>query len=329
MLAPSLSPVRQALCAPDALVRVFVAITVAYRPGMRLEGLEAFVEVADQRGFRRAAQRLGLTQAAVSQRIQRLEHDTGLQLFVRTSQRVELTAQGHELLPTAREALDAVERAEGMALRLASGDRGLLRIGTTFGIEGLLQELLRGLRALHPGLHMDLQRLHTPAKLDAVRRGDLEIAFVNEPRPPAGVEIELLFNEPLVAVMSLRTAPARGEIALAALADRPLLVPPRDWNPGVAVRLEAILDTAVRTASIVEYNDVQDALSLAATSDAWMILRESTARESLPTGLTVRRIAEQPTIGTHIAWSSVRTSPLVEEAVALARKIAAKPNARR
>jgi DNA-binding transcriptional LysR family regulator len=296
---------------------------------MRLEGLEAFVEVADQRSFRRAAQRLGLTQAAVSQRIQRLEQDTGLQLFVRTSHRVELTAQGHELLPTAREALDAVVHAERMARRLASGDRGLLRIGTTFGTEGPLQELLRALRARHPGLHTELQRLHTPAKLDAVRRGDLEIAFVNEPRPPAGVQIELLFNEPLVAVLSLRSAPARGELALAALADRPLLLPPREWNPGVAARLEAILDSAPTTASIVEYNDVQDALSLAATSDAWMMVRESTARESLPAGLTVRRIAERPTVATNIAWSSVRTNPLVEEAIALAREIAAKPNARR
>jgi DNA-binding transcriptional LysR family regulator len=75
---------------------------------MDLLGLEAFLAIAEFRSFRRAASQLNLSQTAVSHRLRKLEASLGVQLFTRTSRAVLLTPEGTELLPRARELIDAL-----------------------------------------------------------------------------------------------------------------------------------------------------------------------------------------------------------------------------
>jgi LysR family glycine cleavage system transcriptional activator len=85
-----------------------------------LESLRCFTAAADTLNFRAAARLVGLTPAAVGQRISRLEELLGVRLFDRTTRRVELTEAGLALLPKAREALDAARDC----VRAARGDLG-------------------------------------------------------------------------------------------------------------------------------------------------------------------------------------------------------------
>src|SRR4029079_3691323 len=85
--------------------------------------LRAFVEVAAEASFTRAAERLDISQPTASQLVRSLEKRVGAPLFVRGSRRVELTAAGRALLPHAERALALDAEAEAAVDRPASGER--------------------------------------------------------------------------------------------------------------------------------------------------------------------------------------------------------------
>ena len=99
------------------------------RPGLDLDLLRTFVEVADVRSFTGAGERLGRVQSAVSMQIRRLEDITQSRLFARTPQNVELTAEGERLLVFARRILSLSD--EALASMRDELPRGPIRFGTS------------------------------------------------------------------------------------------------------------------------------------------------------------------------------------------------------
>lgn len=90
--------------------------------------LRAFVAVAEERSFTRAAARLHVAQQAVSAQIRQLERELGVELLRRTTRHVEPTAAGEVFLADARAALAHLERAAERARLAAAGDLGDLRV---------------------------------------------------------------------------------------------------------------------------------------------------------------------------------------------------------
>src|SRR5918997_3091746 len=91
--------------------------------------LRPFVVLAEELHFGRAAQRLHVTQPALSQQLKRLEGQLGVELFARTRASVELTEAGAAILDAARAAVAAAAEAEALAADFARAARGRLRIG--------------------------------------------------------------------------------------------------------------------------------------------------------------------------------------------------------
>src|ERR1700733_14906733 len=103
---------------------------------MELRQLRYFVAVAEELHFRRAAQRLHISQPPLSQQIRPLEDGVGFELLTRTRRRVQLTPAGEAFLRDARVVLGELEGAVATARRIDAGQTGRLRIG--FGGSGLL-----------------------------------------------------------------------------------------------------------------------------------------------------------------------------------------------
>src|SRR4051794_8836223 len=96
---------------------------------MELRHLRYYIAVAEELHFRRAAERLHMSQPPLSQQIRQLEEEVGAQLLVRNQRKVELTAAGAAFLVRAREILDAVEDASRQARRVQRGGAGGLAGG--------------------------------------------------------------------------------------------------------------------------------------------------------------------------------------------------------
>ena len=206
--------------------------------------LRAFVTLAGELHFGRAAARMHVTQPALSQQIARLERQLGIRLFDRTRTRVELTEAGAAALESARTAVGAAAAVEEISHSHAEGDAGELRLGLSPGAHYVAQSLLAEFARRRPAVRVRASQDSSGALAEQVADGrlDLAIGFCTEPR--AGVECEPLRDEPaVVAVASDHPLAGRASVALTELsAETFALVDARDgagYNRAVAERCRA------------------------------------------------------------------------------------------
>lgn len=161
-----------------------------------MHALQALVEVADTGNFTEAATRLCLTQSAVSRKIQQLESHYGLPLLIRSSRNVALTAEGKEVLDTARRLLGELQ---GLESRLAPRDTPLrIRIHVSLAVRWLLPRLT-DFYARYPDLALAIETVAT-AQVDP--SGDCDACVLYLPSPPEDQAHQLLFEEVLIPVCS-------------------------------------------------------------------------------------------------------------------------------
>jgi len=143
-----------------------------------LQILRAFCAVAREGNVSRAAQRLHLSQPAVSLQLKRLAESTGLALFSRTPLGLALTGDGAALLPQAERVLAALADFEQAAQRLHSTVRGTLRIGTILDPEFTrLGAFLRELVEHAPQVATELRHGMSGSVLAQVEAGELDVGF--------------------------------------------------------------------------------------------------------------------------------------------------------
>lgn len=214
-----------------------------------LELVSAFVAVAEERHFGRAATRLHLAQPVVSRRIQRLERAMGIALLERTSRHVTLTEAGITFLDSARQLLHSAELAVMQARRVAEGGAGRLTVGFVDSVAfTLLPRLLRELAARVPDVAIELRELSTEEQLSELDV-DVDVAIVREVSEhelsAEGLLARYLLRERLlVAVPEDHPLAARSTIALADVADDGFVMFPRPQVPRLHDHLLAICDHA-------------------------------------------------------------------------------------
>jgi len=168
-----------------------------------LRQLRQFVAVAEELNFRRAAERLHMSQPPLTQTVKSLERALGTKLFDRSRRKVELTRPGRLLLDQAQSVLSHMDRALDAVRASAQGLSGRLAIGvvpsTTYGI---LPAILRLFRERHPSVDLHLEELATVDQTDALQQGRIDVALN---RPPTffsrGLVQETLMRETLIAAL--------------------------------------------------------------------------------------------------------------------------------
>ncbi|UPG74663.1 LysR family transcriptional regulator (plasmid) [Roseomonas gilardii subsp. gilardii] len=198
---------------------------------MDLRHLRYFVAVAEELNFTRAAARLGLNQAPLSQQIQQLEREAGMPLFDRLPRGVALTAAGRSLLRDARDILSRSEEALLAARRAARGQTGRLRIGFTSSaaFNPLVTRAIRDYREAFPEVRVELAEENTTQILKSLRAQHLDVAFI---RPAAGEAAPLaslpVQQEEMLLAMPAGHPLARFEaVALTALREEAFILYPR------------------------------------------------------------------------------------------------------
>ena len=155
---------------------------------MELYQLRTFAAVAELGHLTRAAERLHVSQPAVSAQIRALEDELGTPLFERGPSGMALTAAGSKLLPLATRVLGAATDLKSEALALKGEVGGHLRVGTLSDPDTLrLGDLLARAVERHPLLHLDLRNEVTGTAFAKVRDGDLDASFYYGPLHHAAV----------------------------------------------------------------------------------------------------------------------------------------------
>jgi LysR family transcriptional regulator, low CO2-responsive transcriptional regulator len=268
---------------------------------MTLTQLRTFLAVAETGSVRAAAERLVVTQAAVSSCIAALQKDLGLSLVSRDGRGLRLTDAGEIYSGYVRGVLGLLDEAQTAAAGEADGGRLRIAAVTTAG-EQLLPELLAGFRREHPsvGAELEVGNRERVWKLLADHEADLVLGG----RPPRGhrrpeMTIHAMRPNPLVvvchaaAVMDIPKAPA-GEAAgvLSWLARRTWLL--REHGSGTRATTEAFFDELeLAPSTLTVGSNVAVCASVAAGLGVTLISRDAVARE-----LDSGALAELPTPAT-------------------------------
>jgi DNA-binding transcriptional LysR family regulator len=205
-----------------------------------LPQLRAFVTLADERSFTRAATRLHLSQPALTVQIRNLELSFGARLFDRDSRGVALTRVGGELAPRLRRLLFDLDGAMSEAREIAKGQRGTIRIAALPSFSAsLLPDVVARFRAANPAISFIIRDAIASKVVASVRNEEVDLGVTAGVELTPEVEILHEATDRLCVVFPRRHPLAsRRKITLADLADFPLVL----MDPETSVR--AIVDAA-------------------------------------------------------------------------------------
>jgi len=199
---------------------------------MDFRHLRAFVAVADELHFTRAAQRLHISQPPLSRHIRQLEREIGVALFERTRPRVVLTAAGHRLLRQARELVAAGDDFLSVARVLSDDGAGFVKVGIGPGLWRVVDSVRAHYAQRFPDVSIEATDLMSHEQGDALLRRRIDVGFSRDPVNSSRLWSEPLFDEGLVVLMSQDHRLARRKsVRLKALAHETLLLHERKRAP--------------------------------------------------------------------------------------------------
>ncbi len=293
---------------------------------MDLRHLQAFVAVAEERHFGRAARRLGITQPPLSRQIQQLESILGVRLFRREARPVELTAEGGSYLAEVRPHLEGLTRAADRARATGRQPQGKVKAGFVSPLGyGLIPRLLEALRAAAPEVSTELFELPSTEQCHAVRAGRLDVGFVFLPVEDQELTRRFLFREPLVAMLPAR-APFVGldEIALERLHHEPFVLCSHQPDAGFRERVVDLCraNGFEPRASHAASSTAAMAALVAANLGVALVPRSAAGQE--PAGVIYRPLANAPlTLEIAAVWRPETMSPalrlMLDQAVRVTR----------
>ncbi|MFF8186990.1 LysR family transcriptional regulator [Microbacterium sp. NPDC016588] len=296
---------------------------------VEIRWLEAFIAVAEELHFGRAAQRLRIAQSPLSQTIRRLEASVGADLFERNTRSVALTPAGSALLPMAYRVIQDLALATAAARAASGAVHGTVRIGFSGAFNHLtLPVLARTVRRELPDIDLQLvSRVRTGDGLVKLRNGTLDIAFVGLPITAEGVASRLIARTELGAALPVDHPLADdASISAAQLADDDFLSMPMDGSSSMAEALmRCCIAAGFRPRVTQEITDPYIMLTLVAAGLGVSVIAEDLA-PIMPRGARWVRFHDEPQYMLHgIAWMTDEQSAAVSAVLGLSEKILPTP----
>jgi DNA-binding transcriptional LysR family regulator len=173
---------------------------------MELRHLRYFIAVAQEEHMTRAAKSLGISQPPLSQQIQALEKELGVELFVRRSRRIELSAAGKIFLGDAREILGQMDQAIKRVQKFEKGEEGHLRLGFTSSasMHHITPDLVRSFREKYPLITLGIEEGAAHDLINGLEQERIDIAFSRSSvKPYPGIASVELLREDMVIAMPI------------------------------------------------------------------------------------------------------------------------------
>lgn len=292
---------------------------------MDVRNAQAFVAVAEELHFGRAAQRLHMAQPPLSRLIRQLESDLGAPLFERNTRKVELTAHGEALLEPARELIMMSQRMREIARLVEMGESGNLSLG--FGEAAASQivgELARQIRQRHPGISLNLvnaQFWHTG--IEKILDGRLDLLIGRWDILPAEVDSFVIgHDDVLIAMPDNHRLAAQESISPAELASEPWVVL-QGGTSQMPNRINQLAQTGGFVPRIVQVAPDSSTLLLLVGAGIGISLSLSSIRDNLPTRGVVFRPLDpgNAPLAVRLIWRRADRNPLISKVLAIAQEL--------
>ncbi|MGE0446696.1 MAG: LysR family transcriptional regulator [Vicinamibacterales bacterium] len=275
---------------------------------MDLRDLRAFIAIAEEQSFTRAAERLHMSQPPLTRQIRDLEQELGVTLFRRTSHGAQLTAEGRQLLDRAREIASRSAEFVDLARRLQAREAGVVRIG----IGWRLWELVNQIRAHHerrfPEVTIEGHDIYSSLQNQALRTNAIDVGFMRPPVDTTHLNAEKILDEHFVVLLSeSHPLACRRSLRIADLTRERLLVQQRGFSRGLHDKMLAIYERAGVKPTVL-YTDVGPAqeagrLPIASGKAIYLATVSPYTSSNFGSGIAVVPLDEpDATLGVYMAW---------------------------
>jgi DNA-binding transcriptional LysR family regulator len=155
-----------------------------------------FLAVAETLHFRKAAEKLFISQPGLSRQIKQLEENLGFPLFERTNRSVELTTSGEYLKIELELALNGLKGIIEHAGLIAKGSVGSIRLGYVgSAIQNVIPELMSRFNRIYPSIKFSLHEFGNTRQIEALSAGEIDLGFVRLNKVPINIEVRPVFKE--------------------------------------------------------------------------------------------------------------------------------------
>jgi DNA-binding transcriptional LysR family regulator len=301
---------------------------------MELRQLKYFVAVAEELNFGRAAERVYLTQPALSQQVRKLEEDLGVTLFRRTRRQVELTEAGQALLKGARRILVEIEQTVRTVREVGGAGSSRLRVGfPEYANHTPVAEILRTFEKRHPGVELEQHEWfllqHTLQLVGRLRNGELDVGFLLLPVDDDALAYQhVLRIEIVAAIPEDHPLAAEKEVPLRALAGERLILFSRRFHPMHYDHIVECCREAGFVPNIVQKYEPQvysgpTTYRMVASGAGIGIVVPPLVITSRPPGVVFRPLREPtPTLDLVAAWRRSDPSPNLQAFLKVVREFA-------
>lgn len=286
---------------------------------MEIGQLRAIVVLAEELHFHSAAQRLQITQPALSQKLQRLEGEIGVTLFNRSQRRVSLTEAGHAFLERSRTALSEIENGVRTARKAARGQTGNLHLGFVENASlNILPGLVSTFRKAAPEVELRLSEMISSDLYHRLHTGRIDVALCRPLSTDFAIETVLVHREPYLAVLpEAHPLAALDRVSIAQLAREHMIIATGAKATYLRNQFAPVFARAgfgIRVGQ--EVNQLPAILGLVSSGIGYALLPESASKLGT-VGVVYRPLAEKdaPHAELVAAWRTGDQSPTVRHFV--------------
>nr|WP_246331019.1 LysR substrate-binding domain-containing protein [Saccharopolyspora hordei] len=288
--------------------------------------LRAFVAVAEELNFRRAAVRLHMSQPPLSQQIKRLEHEVGVPLLRRTTRRVSLTAAGEAFLREARKTLEAADAAPRLARQAAAGEIGVVRLGfsgqTSYQVMLLI---VRTFRQRYPDVRLEIvSPLFGGELVERIHQQEVDAGLLRLPVPTEGLCVRELEQHPLaVALPERHRLAGRRSVGVGELRSEPMVSYPTNRGSVVNQLVQAAcLRHGFSPHFVQEAPDTHTILSLVGAGTGIGLVPTTAGHLKVP-GVVLVPLHDAPPVPLALAWRDDDPNPALAGLVGLLDEVVA------
>lgn len=264
---------------------------------MQTGNLQAFITVAEQGSFSRAAELLFLTQSAVSKRISNLESEFACTLFDRIGHRVTLTEAGRLLLPKAQSITNQVMDCQKAICNLSQHIAGKLTLGTSHHI-GLhhLPEILKKYTLQYPDVELDLHFMDSESICSAVIQGKLDLGIATLPAPPTELITMTIWNDSLQFTCShSHPLATNDQLSIEELSHHPAILPPKE-SETYKILASLFKSNGYKLKTTMATNNLETIKMMVSIGLGWSLL-PSTMKDNSTKKLRVNKVKLKRTLG--------------------------------
>ncbi|WP_296260911.1 MULTISPECIES: LysR family transcriptional regulator [unclassified Pseudomonas] len=278
---------------------------------MELKHLRAFVTLAEELHFGRAAQRLAIVQPALSMQIKALEAWLGVRLLDRNRHSVTLTEVGRLFLDEARATLHQAQHSADVARGLGRGESGRIRLGFVSSVlPDVLPSLIRQAHQRYPGIALVLKDMPGPDQVHALKSGQLDFGLMRLPAPHSGVQTQVVLQESIIVALPVdHPLTVQTFIEVKALAHLPVLMLARRYAAGFHDGLlRAIADQGGKLEVADELGEFTTMLALVSAGLGIGLLPDHAGRALPPDVVSRPLYLGDYRALTGLAWTSLDTA---------------------